>query len=176
MSKKNDNYTMIEIIWIIIKKLVGWGWNLIRWLLFIIVKVLYRILKLHEFERYKDEAFMVKSDGLSHSFNFARSPKFKQLYKEVQEDLVLYKTYVRADIDNDTNESNDILNEILDDVDRLVIEAERESLSRSFRFFNKKRNGLPYVDTDATQMSFYLDNYLNQYGRDDSDDLNTLKE
>ena len=45
MSKKNDNYTMIEIIWIIIRKLIGWGWNLIRWLLFIIVRILYKILK-----------------------------------------------------------------------------------------------------------------------------------
>lgn len=175
MGKKNDSYTMIDIIWIIIKKLVGWSWKLIRWLLFIIIKILYRIFKLYEFERYKDDAFMVKSDGLSHSFNFVRSPKFKLLYKEVQEDLLLYKTYVRADIDNDTNESDDVLDEILDDVDRLVIEAERESLSRSFRFFNKKRNGLPYVDTDSIQMSFFLDDYLNQYGRDDGDDLNTLK-
>ena len=99
MSKKNDNYTMIEIIWIVIRKLVGWGWNLIRWLLFIIVKVLYKILKLYEFERIQSNAYIVK-DNLSHTFNFKRSARFKYLYKDIQNELTTYKIYVKADIHN----------------------------------------------------------------------------
>lgn len=176
MSKAEDNYTIAQVLWIIIKKIFNLGFKLIRWFLFIIIKLIYKIFRLSDFETYKDEAFMVNSDGLSHSFNFIRSPKFKKLYKEIQDDLTLYKTYVRIDIDNDTDESDEILDEILDDVDKLIIESEREAMSRSFRFFNKKRNGLPYVDTDSQQMSFYLDNYLNTYGQDDRNDLDTLKE
>ena len=174
MSKKNDNYTIIEIIWIIIRKLVGWGWNLIRWLLFIIVKVLYKILKLYEFERIQSNAYIVK-DNLSHTFNFKRSARFKYLYKDIQNELTTYKIYVKADIHNETNDADEVMEDIIENIDQLIVEAELEASKRSFQFASRRKYNLPFVDGDENSLlEFYLDNEMKGYN-DSTNSLDSLK-
>ena len=112
---------------------------LVRGTLFILVKLIYRIFKLYEFEKIRDDVFLVKSNSLSHTFNFKRSSYFKKKYHNIIDNLGWYKSAVQIDLDNETNESDEILDEIINDIDELVILTEKESMRRAFGFASRKR-------------------------------------
>ena len=174
-KKKNDSYTLVQILWIIIKKIIHLALVLVRGILYYTMKILYRIFRLWEFEREKDEVFIVK-DNLTHSFNFKRSIKFKTLYHDLQYELNMFHVYVECDINNGTNESEEKMDEILTSVDELIVLAESESIKRAFSFANKRKNGMPYTSKNETEMAFYLENYMRGYGSDVGNDLDEMKE
>ena len=147
---------------------------LVRGTLFILVKLIYRIFKLYEFEKIRDDVFLVKSSGLSHTFNFKRSPYFKKKYHDIIDNLKWYKSAVQVDLHNETNESDGILDEIIDDIDELIILTEKESMRRSFLFANRKKNKIGYTRHPSDILDFYIENELNGYS-DESNDLNNLK-
>lgn len=147
---------------------------IIRGTLFILVKLIYRLFKLWEFEQIRDDVFLTKSDGLSHTFNFKRSPYFKKKYHEIIDNLKWYKSAVQVDIHNETNESDEILDEIMDNIDELVILTEKESMRRAFGFASRKRKKLPYANHGTDFLDFYIENELNGYNEYEND-LNNLK-
>lgn len=146
-----------------------------RGTLFILVKLIYRIFKLYEFEKIRDDVFLVKSDGLSHTFNFKRSPYFKKKYNDIIDNLKWYKSAVQVDIHNETNESDEILDEIMDNINELVILTEKESMRRSFLFANRKRKKITLCESWYWFfLDFYIENELNGYNEYEND-LNNLK-
>lgn len=147
---------------------------LIRGTLFILVKLIYRIFKLYKFEKIRDDVFLVKSSNLSHTFNFKRSPYFKKKYNDIIDNLKWYKSAVQVDIHNETNESDEILDEIMDNIDELVILTEKESMRRAFGFASRKRKKLPYANHSTDFLDFYIENELNGYNEYEND-LNNLK-
>ena len=175
MGKAEDNYTIAQVLWIIIKKIFYLITTLIRGTLFYIIKFLYKIFKLWEFEKEKNDVYMVK-DNLTHSFNFKRSTRFKELYKDLNYKLeVELPITIRCDENNGTNDAEDEIEEIKEIVDELIVSAEAESIKKAFSFSSKRRNGIPYTTENEQEMSFYLENYMSGYGAESNDNLNTLK-
>lgn len=169
MKDENNNLFIRAILFILHIVSV-----IIRGTLFILVKLIYRLFKLWEFEQIRDDVFLTKSDGLSHTFNFKRSPYFKKKYNDIIDNLKWYKSAVQVDIHNETNESDEILDEIMDNIDELVILTEKESMRRAFGFASRKKRKLPYANHGTDFLDFYIENELNGYN-DYENNLDNLK-
>lgn len=175
MYKIKEKYKNCSLFIKICMYLLHFAGVLIRGTIFLIFKLLYRVLKLWEFERIRDNVFLTKSDGLTHSFNFKRSPYFKKTYHNIKELLNYYRIMVRVDNDNGSNKSDEVLDEIMETVDKLVILSEKEAMTRSFKFATRRKKGMAYTDHGSNVLDFYLENQLNDYNHEENS-LDYLKE
>ena len=169
MDKENNNLFIRAILFILHIVSV-----IIRGTLFILVKLIYRLFKLWEFEQIRDDVFLTKSDGLSHTFNFKRSMCFKKKYNDLLSNLKWMKSSIQIDLHNNTNYSDEILDEIIEEIDELIILAESESLSKGFNFRARRNKGMSYTDKNDYILDFFLENEMNRYNNMEND-LDNLK-
>lgn len=167
MANENNNLFIRAILFILHIVSV-----IIRGSLYYLFKFLYKVLKLWEFEK-TDIVYGVKDD-LNHTFSFKRSSKFRKLYSDLLSNLKWYKSSVAIDLHNGTNYSDEILDECIENVDKLIVDAEQEAMKKAFIFSNRRKKGLPYTDNADMELSFYLENIMNGYN-DYENNLDNLK-
>ena len=141
-KKKVEEITVYTVLSVIIGKIFKFvlhmSWVFIRMTVYWIVRLLYKILSLEEIDEergihrvYKTNTEVVEViDELNHTFNFQRSPEFKDLFDDYKDKLKTIRILWDHDKDNLKFDIEEQIEEINDDIAKLIVIAEQEAHRR----------------------------------------------